>query len=85
MLLTIPGKHLYPDPAIGAGEAAYLAAYRSRRPLDESNVPYYKAMRCLTVLMRGALGASVYQHPLVVADLLTCIREVSGVAVVGPQ
>ena len=96
LLLTIPGRHLAPE-LVGLGmrpEAAaldpdvvaarYLAAYRSGRALDTTYLEYYAALRALTVLVRGALGAANYRHPRVVADLVARIRGVTGVRVPPP-
>lgn len=80
MLLTIPGRHLMGSDAKLRAEP-YLASYRSHRPLDDANLGYYGVLRCLTALVRGFLGAPIYQHPRVVEDLAAYVREISGVEI----
>ena len=60
------------------------AIKRSRRALDATNLGYYGVARCLTVLVRGFLGAKIYQHPLVIRDLVANIRETAGIEIAVP-
>jgi aminoglycoside phosphotransferase (APT) family kinase protein len=84
VLLTIAFKHLAASmadlPTIDFDEMAelYLAAYRTHRPLESTNLGYYRARRCVQALVEGVEGQQVWQHPLIVQDLLACVHEVTG-------
>ena len=39
---------------------------------------------CVTALALGVLGATNYQRPLLVRDLVAFVREISGIQVVLP-
>jgi len=62
----------------------YLAAYRARRPLDGASLDYYRVRRCVRALVEGAEGQEIWQHPLIVRDLLACIQQVAGVQLTVP-
>jgi hypothetical protein len=62
----------------------YLAAYRSRRPLDDGKLDYYRVRRCAMALVQGMEGQKVWQHPLIVRDVLACIYDVTGIRVSMP-
>ena len=57
----------------------YLAAYRTRRALDDTNLDYYRIRRCMMALVQGVEGQKVWQHPLIVRDLLATILEITGI------
>ncbi len=63
---------------------AYLAAYRARKPLDSTNLDYYRVSRCVMALIQGYGGQEVWRHPLIVDDLVGYIRTVTGVAIEVP-
>lgn len=91
VLMTIPAKHLIPAPSGSpsldwAGIAdPYLAAYQARRPLDTSNLPYYRVRRCVMALIEGVEGQKVWQHRGIVTDLIAYVRKVSGITVMIPN
>jgi protein-S-isoprenylcysteine O-methyltransferase Ste14/aminoglycoside phosphotransferase (APT) family kinase protein len=62
----------------------YLAAYRAHRPLDETNLDYYRVRRCMLALVEGYRGHQIWQHPLVVRDLLAHILQVTGIQIAVP-
>jgi aminoglycoside phosphotransferase (APT) family kinase protein len=90
VLITISGKHL----AASMGDFSsvdwdvvvdlYLAAYRAHRPLDDTNLDYYRVRRCVMALVQGVEGQKVWQHPLIVSDLLAYILDVTGIQVAMP-
>jgi aminoglycoside phosphotransferase (APT) family kinase protein len=57
----------------------YLAAYRTRLPLDDTNLDYYRVRRCIQALIEGVEGQHVWQHPGVISDLLATIHDITGV------
>ena len=59
----------------------YLAAYRIYRPLEDTNLDYYQVRRCVMALAQGVEGQKIWQHPLIVRDLLAFIRQVSGIQI----
>jgi len=90
VLLTIPGKHFASDfVKLGMDNASdldaealaalYLAAYRTHRPLDMTNLDYYRVARCVKFLFTG-----LYQRRPIIEDFLTYIEKVSGVRVLMP-
>jgi len=87
VLITITSKHV--ASSMGAFSSVdwdlmanlYLAAYRSRRPLDDGKLDYYRVRRCAMALVQGVEGQTVWQHPLVVRDLLAYIRDVTGIQI----
>jgi aminoglycoside phosphotransferase (APT) family kinase protein len=90
VLITIPPKHL----AASMGDFSsvdwdlmadlYVAAYRAHRPLDETNLDYYRVRRCVLALVQGVEGQKVWQHPLIVRDLLAYILDVTGIQITLP-
>ena len=90
VLITISGKHL----AASMGDFSsvdwdlvadlYLAAYRTHRSLDDTNLGYYRVRRCVMSLVQGVEGQKVWQHPLIVRDLLLTIHDVTGIAIEMP-
>ncbi len=90
VLITITSKHV--AASMGAFSSVdwdlmarmYLAAYRTRRPLDDTKLDYYRVRRCVMALVQGAEGQQVWQHPLIVRDLLATIDDVTGVQIEMP-
>jgi aminoglycoside phosphotransferase (APT) family kinase protein len=90
VLITIASKHL----AASMGDFSsvdwdlmadlYLAAYRAHRPLNDTNVDYYRVRRCVLALVQGSEGQKVWQHPLIVRDLLAYILDVTGIQITLP-
>ena len=87
VIITIPAKYLIqtPDdlPSINwEGFAAqYLSEYQKYKLLDKTNLDYYVVRRCLLALLQGVEGQVVWQHPLVVRDVMQLIYEKAGMRV----
>jgi hypothetical protein len=91
VLITISGKHL----AASMGDFSsvdwdlvadlYLAAYRTHRSLDDTNLDYYRVRRCVMALVQGFEGQKVWQHPLIVRDLLAYILDITGIQIPVPD
>jgi aminoglycoside phosphotransferase (APT) family kinase protein len=90
VLVTITAKHL-----TGSMEAfssvdwdlmatLYLAAYRAHRPLENAYLDYYRVRRCVMALVQGVEGQKIWQHPLIVRDLLVYILDVTGAQISMP-
>ena len=90
MLITIPSKHVLASmdgfPSVDWDLVAdlYLAAYRARRPLDSTNLAYYRVRRCMLALVEGFGGQKVWQHPLIVRDLLAYVHDITGIQITMP-
>jgi aminoglycoside phosphotransferase (APT) family kinase protein len=90
MLITIPVRHMAASmPAFASvdwdGVAdLYLAAYRAHRPLDGTNLDYYRVRRCTLALLEGFNGQQVWQHPGIVSDLLSYILDITGIRISVP-
>jgi aminoglycoside phosphotransferase (APT) family kinase protein len=91
VIITIATKHLaasmdgVPSADWDLMADVYLAAYRARRPLDETNLDYYRVRRCLMALVQGVEGQKIWQHPLIVGDLLAFILDITGIQIVVPD
>jgi aminoglycoside phosphotransferase (APT) family kinase protein len=90
VLSTIAFKHLaasmdgLPSIDFDLMVELYLAAYRTHRPLDSTNLDYYGVRRCVMSLAQGVEGQKVWQHPLIVRDLLAYILEITGIQITMP-
>jgi aminoglycoside phosphotransferase (APT) family kinase protein len=90
VIITIAAKHLAPSME-GVPSAdwdlmadVYLAAYRARRPLDDTSLDFYRVRRCVMALVQGVEGQKVWQHPLIVRDLLAYIFDITGIQITMP-
>jgi aminoglycoside phosphotransferase (APT) family kinase protein len=91
VLITIPSKHL----AASMGDLSsvdwdlmadlYLAAYRTHRSLDDNNLGYYRVRRCVMALVQGVEGQKVWQHPLIVRDLLAYVLHITDIQICIPE
>jgi len=90
VLTTIPAKHLtasmegFSSVDWDGVVALYLSAYRAEKPLDSTNLDYYQVKRCTMALIQGFEGQKVWQHPLIVADLIGYIHEITGIPIQVP-
>jgi len=90
VLFTVSAKHLTEagdfEPAdLDLVIEEYLAGYEARRPLDRTHLDYYRALRCMTLLLhwhRTDRGGPL--RPML-DDFASTIRDVSGVAVELPS
>jgi aminoglycoside phosphotransferase (APT) family kinase protein len=90
VIITISAKHLASsmgnfstvDWDLMANQ--YLAAYRAHGALDQTNLSYYQARRCVLALIQGVDGQKVWQHPLIVRDMITYVHEVTGIQITMP-
>jgi aminoglycoside phosphotransferase (APT) family kinase protein len=87
VLTTIPVKHLIELPgevsAFDWDLAAeqYLSAYQQIKDLDKTNLDYYRVRRCLRALLEGVEGQKVWQHPLIIRDLIEYIQKTTGLQI----
>jgi aminoglycoside phosphotransferase (APT) family kinase protein len=90
VIITIAAKHLAASmdgvPSVDWDLMAdlYLAAYRTHGSLDDENLDYYKVRRCVMALVQGVEGQKVWQHPLIVRDLLAYILNSTGIRITMP-
>jgi len=91
VLITIPIKYLIDLPkdvsAVDWDLVAeqYLLAYQQHRELDRTNLDYYRVRRCLLALIEGSEGQMVWQHPMIVRDLLGYIQKITGIEIELPR
>jgi aminoglycoside phosphotransferase (APT) family kinase protein len=90
VLTTIPAKYLMASMEGFSsvdwdfvGEL-YLSAYRRRVELDLTNLDYYRVRRCVMGLVQGTEGQKVWQHPMIIADLVGYIHKVTGIQISKP-
>jgi aminoglycoside phosphotransferase (APT) family kinase protein len=83
VLTMISAKHLLALKEWETAVEMYLDAYayRAHRSLDLKQLDYYKVRRCVTALVDGASGQAVWQHPMIVQDLIEYTGEVTGIRV----
>ena len=90
VLITIPSKYLIASmegfSSVNWDLAAelYLSAYQAQRDLDLTNMDYYRVRRCLMGLIQGVEGQKIWQHPLIVADLVGYIEKITGILIEMP-
>ncbi len=84
VLITIPFKHVAPTLGLDFSNVdfedvaeAYLQAYQAEKSLDGTHLDYYRVQRCVNALLEGVQGQSVWQHPLIIKDLLEFIYSVT--------
>ncbi|MBI9045500.1 MAG: hypothetical protein JEZ06_13500 [Anaerolineaceae bacterium] len=63
----------------------YLSAYQQIKELDQTNLDYYRVRRCLLALLEGVDGHKVWQHPLIVQDLIEYIQKITGLQIELPK
>jgi len=90
VLITITCKHVaasmdgFPPVDWDRFADLYLDAYRAHRSLDDTNLDYYRVRRCVLALVQGFEGQQVWQHPLIVRDLLAHILDTTGIQIMRP-
>jgi aminoglycoside phosphotransferase (APT) family kinase protein len=90
VLITVSSKHLtasmdgFSSVDWDLMADLYLVAYRTRRSLDDTDLDYYRVRRCMMALHQGVEGQKVWQHPLIVRDLLATILENTGIQITVP-
>jgi aminoglycoside phosphotransferase (APT) family kinase protein len=90
VLTTIPAKHLtasiegFSSVDWDLVAEAYLSAYQTRKQLDHVNLDYFRIRRCVLALIQGTEGQKVWQHPLIVEDLVGYIHKITGIQIEVP-
>lgn len=91
VLTTIPARYLL-GPMEGFSSVdwdlaaeLYLAAYQRHQVLDRTNLDYYRARRCLQALIEGFEGQKVWQHPMIVRDLVSYIQKITSIQIILPD
>ena len=59
----------------------YLDAYRGRRPVDGTHIPYYRVRRCVQAIVEGLYGHEIWKHPQVEQQLCEYVAQVSGITI----
>jgi aminoglycoside phosphotransferase (APT) family kinase protein len=87
VLTTIPAKHLsagmegLSSVDWNTAAAYYLSAYQKQRALDTTHLEYYRIRRSVLALLQGSEGQKVWQHPLIIKDLVDYIRKTTGIEI----
>lgn len=91
VLSTIPFKHIAPSLGLEVSDVdfnvfvnQYLDAYRAQNDFNESYLSYYRARRCINSFIQGAEGQKIWQHPLIIQDLLDYIHSVTDIQITMP-
>lgn len=92
VLTTIPSKHLaytveqdFSSVDWEMAAELYLDAYRSQRLLDSTHLDYYRVMRSVNAFIQGFDGQKVWQHPLIVKDLIEFIHKITEILITMPD
>ncbi len=92
VVTTIPSKHLASTVEQDFSSVdwemvteLYLDAYRSQRLLDSTHLEYYRIMRSVNALIQGFEGQKVWQHPLIVKDLIEYIHKITEIRITMPD
>jgi len=90
VLSTIPSKHV--AASMGSFSSVdwerfvqlYLDAYRTRSSIDSEYLDYYRVRRCVDALIQGLEGQEIWQHPLIVKDLIDYIYKITDLEITMP-
>ena len=90
VLSTIPSKHVI--SSMGRFSSVdwesfvqlYLDAYRTQSHLDCEHLDYYRVRRCVDALIQGFEGQKIWQHPLIVKDLIEYIYKITNLEITMP-
>lgn len=89
VVITVAIKHLasilFPSVDWEMFAELYLDAYRSKRLLDSTHLDYYRVMRSVRALIQGFEGQKVWQHPLLVKDLIEYIHKITEIRITIPD
>ena len=88
VLVSIPLNHLAPRLGLDFSsidwklfEQQYLDAYQTEKSLDKAHLDYYRVRRCVSGLIEGSEGQTVWLHPPILRDLLDSIHSVTGIQI----
>jgi aminoglycoside phosphotransferase (APT) family kinase protein len=82
ILFEVVLDHLMPEVKQDRAQSQYLNAYTDIRPLDVSNLDYYRMLRCVPAVIEGATGQGAWSIEPILQDLILTIRNISGIQVV---
>ena len=91
VLTTIPAKYLstsmegFSSVDWDLAAELYLSEYQTHKELDRTNLDYYRVRRCLMALVQGFEGQKVWQHPMIVRDLVSYIQIITGIQITVPE
>jgi aminoglycoside phosphotransferase (APT) family kinase protein len=63
----------------------YLAAYKTKHPLNSYNIAYFEVARLILVLVDGADGQVVLRHKDIIAHIHYILREYTGLTINIPK
>jgi aminoglycoside phosphotransferase (APT) family kinase protein len=82
ILFEVVLDHLMPEAKQDGLLSQYLKTYTDERPLDVSNLDYYRMLRCVPAVIEGATGQGAWSIEPILQDLILTIRNISGIQVV---
>jgi aminoglycoside phosphotransferase (APT) family kinase protein len=85
ILTSVSGKHILQLAEWELALQMYLAAYQAARPIDLAPLDYYRVRRCTIALAEGAEGHPVWRQAAIASDLVSTIREGTGILVEPPD
>lgn len=62
----------------------YLETYRRKFPIADSKLDYFRVLRCMKALGAGFRGQELFRDPLIVKEIVRCIREITGMLLAPP-
>lgn len=62
----------------------YLEAYRTKLPVADSKLDYFRVLRCMKAIGAGFRGQELFRDPLIVKEIVRCIREITGMLLTPP-
>ncbi|MBT7186616.1 phosphotransferase [Candidatus Bathyarchaeota archaeon] len=80
-LFTSTSGHVVPKEELAQGIEMYFAEYSKVRPIDYTNLEYYRAFRLAMAYIEGLDGQEWWQQPELVKNIATELKEFTGITV----
>jgi aminoglycoside phosphotransferase (APT) family kinase protein len=80
-LFTSTSGHVVPKEELAQGIEMYFSEYSKVRPVDYSNLDYYRAFRLTMAYIEGLDGQEWWQQPEIVKNIATELKEFTGITV----
>lgn len=80
-LFTSTGGHVVPKEELAQGIEMYFSEYSKVRPVDHSNLDYYRAFRLAMAYIEGLDGQEWWQQPEIVKNIVTELKGFTGITV----
>jgi len=80
-LFTSTSGHVVPKEDLAQGIEMYFSEYSKVRPIDFSNLDYYRAFRLAMAYIEGLDGQEWWRQPELVNNIATELKEFTGITI----